>query len=749
MGSRRGFVRTMGAAGLAARDYGQDAAVIRRIDIVHHTHTDVGYTDLPSVVRDKQIRYLDAAIELCRAQPGFRWTVESLVGLLDWWAASPEVRRKEFLGLVRGGRMDVMGLPFNQTPLLDALQWNQMMEWIPAGLWKQVSPRAAMQNDVNGFPRAGAMRLLDRGIRHLLMGINADSGGPPFDRPCAFWWKLPDGRRIFVWLGEPYGKAMEYLGFLGGDMPRDDEGFLRASHALCRKQLARLQSNGYAHPRLLLTFTHPKDYDNGSPFAPLAPFVERWNAAKLQPSLHLMTATQAVLELEAGIGGSIPTLEGEWTDWWVNGSASGPREIAASRLAKRNLAAALSPAWGPMPAGASQAAAQVLRDLCLFDEHTWGAAASISAPQSLNTLAQYNQKSELAYRPMGHAGWLLNRRIRTRLMPLAEGVYVANPTPAELSGWAVVTEGEKKKAVWVEKLPPHTFRLLGEEAPPAGSSVKVETDASGWPVRAIWPGMRKPLFDGVAGGFVRGGLIPPADRRTITRLHALPNAADRAALRAKSVRYGRAECAAATSVTTSHTIVYKQQVTHERIARAERSLELCRGEPRARLTLRFDRISSVSPEILYAEFVLPAGLGLPVLSCGGVPFTPYRDQLKGSCHDYYGIDGWAHYKSSDGHWLWVTRDAPLVCVGGPHMLERHEEEPAEPHRMAAMLFDNCWHTNFVADSHGAMEFQFELAWKQAIDRPRDLAEALASDPIVFTNPAEREHPALMETLFKP
>lgn len=84
-----------------------------------------------------------------------------------------------------------------------------------------------------------------------------------------------------------------------------------------------------------------------------------------------MTATQAVLELEAGIGGSIPTLEGEWTDWWANGSASGPREIAASRLAKRNLAAALSPAWGPMPAGASQAAAQVLRDLCLFDEHTW------------------------------------------------------------------------------------------------------------------------------------------------------------------------------------------------------------------------------------------------------------------------------------------------------------------------------------------------------------------------------------------
>ena len=32
--------------------------------------------------------------------------------------------------------------------------------------------------------------------------------------------------------------------------------------------------------------------------------------------------------------------------------------------------------------------------------------------------------------------------------------------------------------------------------------------------------------------------------------------------------------------------------------------------------------------------------------------------------------------------------------------------------MLAMVFDNFWFTNFVADSHGVMEFQFDLAWRR-------------------------------------
>lgn len=749
MRTRRAFIQQAAAAAAAPAAAKAAPTRVRRIDIVHHTHTDIGYTDLPSVVRDKQIRYLDAAIELAGAQPGFRWTIEALIGLEDWWRASSPARRKRLLELIESGRFDVMALPFNQTPLLDALQWKQMLNWIPADLWKQVRPRAAMQNDVNGFPRAGAMLLLDRGISRLLMGINADSGGPPFERPSAFWWKMPDGRKMFVWLGEHYGRAMVYLGFFRAEMPREPDRFLAASHARCLKELAGIEARGYSHSRLLLTFTHPKDYDNGAPYAPLAPFVEQWNAARLQPELRLVTATEAIETMENEVGAAAPVFEGEWTDWWANGSASGPREIAASRVAKRNLAAALSPVWGPMPSSAETAAQDALKDLCLFDEHTWGAAASISAPASLNTLGQYTEKSELSYRAMGRAAWLLDRRAKSKLAPMAEGWYVANPAPAGMSGWVSIPEGRQRKRVWVESLAAHSLRPLDETAAPSPGQVRIETAPDGWPVSALWPAMKTALFEGPQCGFTAGGIVPPANRATIAGLHANQNAAEREALRRKIVRYSAAETGHAETQSNPHTIIYTQELRHPRIANAQRVVEFWRGEPRARFALRFERVSSLEPEVLYAEFALPAPLGLPKLSCGGVPFTPYRDQLKGSCRDYYGIDGWAHYSSGQGHWLWVTRDAPLVSIGGPQMLERRQQEPASPNRIAAILFDNCWHTNFVADSHGLMEFQFDLVWRDSLDRPQDLAAAVASDPLPYHNPAEKEHPALMETLFRP
>jgi hypothetical protein len=200
---------------------------------------------------------------------------------------------------------------------------------------------------------------------------------------------------------------------------------------------------------------------------------------------------------------------------------------------------------------------------------------------------------------------------------------------------------------------------------------------------------------------------------------------------------------------TPHTLVYTQPIRHARLENASRRLELWKREPRARLTVRFDRVSSHAPEVLYINFAFPVAGVMPRLSNGGVPFTPYRDQLEGSCRDYFAIDSWAHYATAAGDWLWVTRDAPLVAVGGPHTVERRATPPAEPNRMAAMVFDNCWHTNFVADSHGTMEFQFELAWRDHISDPDALAESLTSQAVLVVNGKNPDSPELLEKIFTP
>ncbi len=68
-----------------------------------------------------------------------------------------------------------------------------------------------------------------------------------------------------------------------------------------------------------------------------------------------------------------------------------------------------------------------------------------------------------------------------------------------------------------------------------------------------------------------------------------------------------------------------------------------------------------------------------------------------------------------------------------------------------MIFDNFWETNFVADSHGVMEFRFDLAWRKELPASgvADLARTLASEPQVMINPALKENPIVVKRLYQP
>ena len=67
----------------------------------------------------------------------------------------------------------------------------------------------------------------------------------------------------------------------------------------------------------------------------------------------------------------------------------------------------------------------------------------------------------------------------------------------------------------------------------------------------------------------------------------------------------------------------------------------------------------------------------------------------------------------------------------------------------AMVFDNSWYTNFVGNSHGVMEFEFDLLWQSRMRNAAEVAGTAVSKPVVLVNPAEPEEPALLERLFRP
>ena len=842
MRNRTRFCATMKvSAGLLAWVIGNPAigqenpSVIEHIDIVHMTHTDIGFTDHPLVCRRQQMRYLDIAIDVVLAtsdQPAegqFYWTAETTLAVDDWWKAADPKRREDFLKAVGTGRLEVGAMAMNQTSAMNRNEWHTMLNWLPEELWQKVNPQVAIQNDVNGFPRAGAMRLLDRGIEYLFMGINAHTGGPPVRRPSAFWWKMPDGRRMFVWLGDHYAQGFYYFhpntwrrgpvpestdtryrSARTGDFFLADEASVRAAHSHLLGRLRTLEAEGYNYPSLVVSVTNEWRIDNDPPFPALADFVAAWKRLGLKPTIQLTSTADALGRVKRQVGDRIPEYAGEWTDWWANGTASGPREVAASRKAKRLITAALSPVWGRPDKRTLAAADEIYRDLCLFDEHTWGSSESVGQPHTLETWAQYNEKSRAAYRPMALAKMILAQRARSVVYPREEGLYVANTTGLPCSGWITMPasalrgdfhslqdpeSGAKSPLLfepgyasfgrpggpehftaesqsetfadnmpnqvarfWIEDLKGHTIRRLDLreekiESPKPDGGPTVEVDEQNWPVAVRWPGMEPSLFQKGTGDVISVGFRGFAGRWIYSDVFGIADRQQRDQRRSELLDETIATAKAPADVKrNSHTTVYTQQLSHPRLTWAVRKLELWHREPRARLTVRLRRSESELPEILFVACDLPCQGTLPESSVGGMPFVPYEDQLPGVCRDYFTIDDWVQYNTPQGRWLWATRDAPLITFGEHNVAARRDDPPENTNRILAMVFNNVWVTNFVADSHGSLEFQFDMALQPAGAKPIDptrLTETLQSEPQVIINPGLKEHPIFLDRLHRP
>ena len=802
---------------------------IKRVDLILHSHTDIGYTDHPMVTRLRQMQYLDIAIDAvlvsanAPASEKFYWTAEAGHCVDDWWREKPAARRNDLIRAIGTGQLEITALAMNQTPLMDAKQWNQMViQWLPEEVRKAATIKVGMQNDVNGCPRAGALKMLDHDISFLWMSINGHNGGAPFAPPSAFWWKMPDGRKLFVWLNTGYPEGYYFFHDYNwrqgpvpettdtryrppreGDFFRSDEESVRKYHRHLCERLCGMERGGYTHPSLPISFTNQWRCDNDPPFPDMPKFIATWNRLGLKPEVRLTTAAAALESLRSSVGDSLPEYQGEFTDWWANGSASGPREVAASREAKRWVTAAASPVFGPMTESATAKETAILHELCFFDEHTWGSVDSIGRPHGLDVLGQYNEKSRYAYHAAGLAKLLLSQRARSKYLRGESGYYLVNTAPEPWSGWVNVLSSAFREPLealrdaesdrvfpierrsgfasfsragspsdispesdqgtiadstqgylfrfWIDNLPGHgALRLVRAEpketGQPAAAPLTVKTDEQGWPISAQWGDQL--LFDRPQGDFVSVEFTKFNGRWLYMDIHQ----GDKSQ-RKETLAWNVAEPAGTTTVEENpYTICYTQSLKHSRLKWLTRTLEIEKANPKAHLTVRLYRISSELPEWFYIGTSLAVdGKTMPQTSCGGTPFTPFDDQLPGTCRDYFAVDSWINYVSGDMQRTWISRDAPLVTFGErPEPLLRRNAPPEIMNSVYALVYDNTWMTNFPCDQHGIMEFRFDL-----VLRPQDgssvsaLAETILSEPVFINHAQLQESELYMKHLHQP
>src|SRR5579862_876298 len=103
-------------------------AQIRTLYIVNHSHTDIGFTDYQDVAFRQHAEFIDQALDLIEAtahypeEARYRWTCE-VTGTLERYLrrASP-AQIDRFRHWQQQGSLDVAGMQYNLTPLLNVEQ---------------------------------------------------------------------------------------------------------------------------------------------------------------------------------------------------------------------------------------------------------------------------------------------------------------------------------------------------------------------------------------------------------------------------------------------------------------------------------------------------------------------------------------------------------------------------------------------------------------------------------------------------
>ncbi len=761
--------------------------------LIHHSHTDVGYTHDQPVVWDLYRRFLDQAMDLAAASAdhagddAFRWTVETTAPLLRWLETARPARRRLFSDLCHLGRIEVTAMPVNITPLYDTAELAEALEPIRQLRDRGIAVRAAMNSDVNGENWPLVDLLLDAGIRGFSMSINLDHGGAPPDHPHPFLWEGPSGRRLPAFAGWTYGLAWSI-------------GIGHNAEVLTRRwpEVARqLEQVRYPLPAVMMQLFSGFG-DNGPAWSGLSDFVRRWNASGQVPHLIVATPTQW-WDFVAGFHSKLPVWRGDWTDFWNFGAGSSAIETAINRASRGRLETAdrtLAALSGlGLPREPERMPAADVRKRCVFalrlwDEHTWGADCSCSRPDDEDTLAQWNHKAHYAYEARSTSLMLrrdataeLARRVRhgpddalVIWNPLAQertvAGPVADPRPGSQRGGAAEPtasrhyldrEGRFGAEPW-GYLPPTRVPAFGYTVVPTAACRPRPEQARVTDEQTVTCGRYRITFDRERGGIrslhdtVLGRDL--VDPQAPYPLHGFVH--ERLA---PGTAGGRSALWSGSSALTGergwHPNWPAERRTPERVTwhRVERTPIGVRVTQRLQAPGVSDLVQTVTlveglddiefashwhapdvttPEATYLVFPFALPDGTVRFDAGHQTVQPQVDQIPGACRDYYTVQRWVDLAGSDAGVTLACPDTPLWQFGDFSFAANRDHFELTHPWLLAWITNNYWQTNFRASQPGPVRARFVLRpYTGAFDPSR--AHRLGAEsalPAVFQHTGE-------------
>jgi alpha-mannosidase len=702
-----------------------------RVYIVPTVHTDIGYTDLQERVAALHASNTLQALAMVNQYPSFNWDFETYWQLDCFLRAHPEKAEETFRRL-REGRMGLSAFFGNMLTGLCSHEALNRATLFSRDLANRggFDLASVILDDVPSAVGSLPTILANAGIKYFIEGVNGERAPhATHGLQNPFYWEGPDGSRVLSHIAGGYAMA-------GGLLSSLDQASERLPGFL-----ANYENAGYPYDAVLVNGAFS---DNQGVASWLPEVVEKWNAQWEYPKLILGRPEDFFRYIEQNFAAKIPVLRGDFGAWWEDGAASSARETAMCRRAEERAVTAemlhsLTSLLGGEPYP-KRNFDELWRNILLYDEHTWGAAGSVSAPTAEQTVKQWEVKGSFARQADAASRQLLEAGMaKLATMAPASDLVVFNPlawaradlvtidqagavqdvkTKRKLPCQALAEGGSCFVATDLPSVGYRSYRKLFETGPSTNAATiaegggqmenefyRVTLDATNGALKSILDKETGLELVDSDSGYRLGELIYVSGGEGSYAISS--NLKD---LPAPKFSYHKQQ---AVRVTQSNGPVFGElasEATADKFPKLTLRVRLYKGLKRIDVRCELEKEETLAKEAVYIAFPFafdPAGGGL-WLEYPDAITEPLKDQHSSACRDWYAVQRWL--AASDGKATVVLSplDSPLVTLGGMTVSTWPTQLSLKRAHVFAYVMNNYWYTNYKASQGGRQVFRFSL-----------------------------------------
>ena len=704
----------------------------RTIWLLPHSHNDIGYSHLQPEVYNIQVQNIRDALGLIEKSkdypPGsrFKWNVEILWPVDSFLVTASAPEKEAFLRAVRNGDIGLNGLYVNPLTGIARPEVLLRLTDFARELKRDHGIRisVAMVSDIPGYSWGIVPALAQSDIRYFVSGPNS---GDRIGHFTNAW-----GDKPFYWVG-PSRKdsVLFWVAGTGYSMFHATRTFATNKTFLQKLEDYLEQLDASRYPYDIVQMRYSIYADNGMTDTTMSDYVREWNGNYASPTLRIATAEEMCVAFEKEYGSQLPSFAGDITPYWEDGAASTAAELGmAQRSTERLVQAEIMTSMSAPEAYDRKAFADAWDAVNLWIEHTWGAWNSVSDPDHPDAVGQWKFKQGYALQAHDRSAKLLNNQLRPQKGPHAMFEVINTTTwprtdlimlSPEESRWGDRVVDETGKPVPSQRLTDGRLAFLARAVPALGSSrFTVMKGPAGKTSRGVsakgltLENQFLRLTIDSATGSVKSILDLALSRRLVGKeyeggINGLvvvegTDPAHRTNGKLTGLRVGERGPLVASMISES---------VAPGVDKVVREVTLIAEVERVDVRNVVMKRSVRTKEALYFGFGFNVPEGTTRLDVGWGFIRPERDQLPGSCKDYFSVARWVDMSNHHEGVTWASVEAPLVSLGGLVDERRHNEGPSGWKTQAASspllyswVMNNYWHTNYKADQEGTSSFQY-------------------------------------------